>query len=440
MANGIMNILKKEVKEMVRDPRLLLGMIIVPLIMFPVMGGAMNASMSTIEDSTNVIDLGIVNLDHGNRSMDLIDFLVGKGVNDVYYSPSEAWLEMNGTTEINLFMFIMPEFTEAIESNGSALVVLYTPLETFSITEGVSSEVIQGYVLQYSQTIIDERFQAAYPGQDLGGLENPVYVPSYSVIDGEVQTVHPSSVVSQLMTQSVMMPVILMMLLIMGAQLAATSVAMEKEEKTLETLLTTPVPRSSILIGKIGGVVAVAAIAIIAYGFGFSFYVSSITSMSTDSGVNLADLGLVPSTTGMMLLMVTLFLALVAALSMAVLVASFTEDVRSAQALMGVIYLPIFMPAILLMFVDVSQLPTALQAMVYALPFSYPVLAAKAMYTSQFTMIFIGIIYQIVFTLVTIYAASWLFSSEKILTAKINLKNQKKGKTGFPLIDALSRK
>ena len=80
MAGGFFNIMKKEVKEMVRDPRLLLGMIIVPLIMFPVMGSAMSASMSTVEESASIIDLGVVNMDNGNRSDELIDFLISKEV------------------------------------------------------------------------------------------------------------------------------------------------------------------------------------------------------------------------------------------------------------------------------------------------------------------------------------------------------------------------
>ena len=440
MVSGLFNIMKKEVKEMVRDPRLLLGMIIVPLLMFPVMGGVMAASMETVEESARVIDMGIVNLDDGNRSQELISFLVGKGINESYYSYDDAWTAINTTDESNVFMFIMPEFTTTIENNGSALVVLYTPMQTYSITEGIPSEVIQSHIRQYSQIVIDERFMEAYPGQDIQALENPVSYPSFSVINGEIQKIHPSTVTQQMMTQSMMIPIVLMMLLIMGAQLAATSVAMEKEEKTLETLLTTPVSRASILFGKISGVVAVSAIAIVAYGFGFSFYMSSMTAMSADAGVNLADLGLIPTTTGMIILMVTLFLSLVAALSLAVLVASFTEDVRSAQALMGIIYAPIFLPAIILMLVDISQLPSALQTLVYAIPFSYPVLAAKALYTNEFTMIFIGIIYQIIFTIVTIYLASWLFSSEKILTASFKFNKDKKGKSGFPIIDALRRR
>ena len=38
MLRDLKAIVSKEVKELVRDPRILLGMIIVPVIMFPIMG------------------------------------------------------------------------------------------------------------------------------------------------------------------------------------------------------------------------------------------------------------------------------------------------------------------------------------------------------------------------------------------------------------------
>jgi len=143
---------------------------------------------------------------------------------------------------------------------------------------------------------------------------------------------------------------------------------------------------------------------------------------STGASLDLGAIGLTPSTTGMVLLFVTLFLSLLSALSLSVLVASFTEDVRSAQSLLGVLYVPIFIPALILMFVDISQLPTAVQTAILAIPFTYPVLAAKSMYTGDFALVMVGIVYQLIFTVIIIYIASRFFSSEKILTARLNLK------------------
>ena len=46
MLKGFGNILVKELKELIRDPKILLGMIIVPLIMFPILGAVMNSQCS----------------------------------------------------------------------------------------------------------------------------------------------------------------------------------------------------------------------------------------------------------------------------------------------------------------------------------------------------------------------------------------------------------
>jgi ABC-2 type transport system permease protein len=424
MASPLMRIIKKEVLEMVRDPRLLLGMIIVPVLIFPLIGMSMSASVSSVEDSMSHIELGIVNLDGGNRSDDLISFMVAHGITDSYYSSADLDMMLGGIKyPVDLFMVIQQNFTQTIEANGSALVVLYTTLETYSISEGLKSEGISALVYEYRESVLNERIAQSYTGVDISEVKNPVVVSSLSVIDGEVVANSPSEITNQMMTQSIMIPMVLMILLIMAAQLAATSVAMEKEEKTLETLLTTPVPRSTILFGKIAGVVVISAIAVVAYMVGFSYYMSSMNAISSDgSGIDLAAIGLAPSPEGMVILLATLFLSLVSALSLSVLVASFTEDVRSAQSLLGVLYVPIFIPALVLMFVDISQLPGIAQGAILAIPFTYPILAAKAMYTGEYTLVLFGIVYQVIFTAVIIYVASRFFSSEKILTARLNLK------------------
>ena len=314
-------------------------------------------------------------------------------------------------------------FTQALESDGSALVLLYTPMRTYSMGESVPPEIILGYILEYRELVLDERISEAYPGQDVSEIRNPVVVGSLSVVEGQVVQNSPSEITAQMMTQAIMIPMVLMILLIMAAQLAATSVAMEKEEKTIETLLTMPVPRGTILVGKIGGVVVVSAIAVTAYMFGFSYYMSGLNAMSSEgNALDLAAIGLAPTLGGMALLFVTLFISLVSALSLAVLVASFTEDVRSAQSLMGILYVPIFIPSLVLMFVDISQLPGLAQGAILAIPFTYPILAAKAMYTGEYVIVLLGIVYQLVFTSIVIYAASRLFSSEKILTARFRLR------------------
>ena len=80
MAKGLITIIKKEVKEMVRDPRLLLGMIIMPLIMFPIMGLAMSETVDTVEESTRHIQIGVIDLDDDYRAQKLIEHLAERNV------------------------------------------------------------------------------------------------------------------------------------------------------------------------------------------------------------------------------------------------------------------------------------------------------------------------------------------------------------------------
>jgi len=388
----------------------------------------MSATVESVELSASNINIALINQDLGNRSDGLIDIFNDNGItilNYPYDEPEALFAEQD--PEYSVIVVIPPDFTFNIENESSVVVNFYTVMETYSISEEIPAAVLASHVREYKQSIVDERLAGAFPDQEPWMVENPIITSNEAVIDGAIiENISPGQIAEQMMLQSMMMPLVMMMLLIMAAQLAATSVAMEKEEKTLETLLTMPVSRNAILFGKVGGVVAVSSLAVVAYMAGLSYYISSVSSISGDAGLNLAEIGLVPSTTGIILLLITLFLSLIAALSVAVLLGSLTEDVRSAQALMGVLYVPIFIPAIVLMLGDITQLPSAIQTIVYAIPFSYPVLAAKAMYTGLYTPILFGIVYQVIFTGVMIMLAGKLFSTEKILTLRINLK---KGKT-----------
>jgi len=203
-------------------------------------------------------------------------------------------------------------------------------------------------------------------------------------------------------------------------QIAATSVAMEKEEKTLETLLTSPVDRFAILMGKVSSTVIVAGVAAVTVLVGYSYMLGSITmGIPLAANIDLVSLGLVPSTFGYVLLGVSLFITLLSALALAVIMSAFSENVRSAQALVGYIYPIIFVPAMALMYLDINSMPLAIKAIFYAIPFSHPIIASKAVVMGDYASVAFGIVYVAIFTVVIMYIASRMFSTEKIWTAKL---------------------
>ena len=126
-----------------------------------------------------------------------------------------------------------------------------------------------------------------------------------------------------------------------------------------------------------------------------------------------------PSVGGYVLLGISLFFTLLSALALAVVMSAFSENVRGAQALVGYIYPLIFIPAMALIYLDVNSLPLAVKAIFYAIPYSHPILAAKAVVTGDYGTVVFGIVYVAIFTIVIMYIASRLFATEKILTAKL---------------------
>jgi len=256
---------------------------------------------------------------------------------------------------------------------------------------------------------------------------NVLYMTQSTIIKGEIQQgIDPAALSGLLISQALALPVTIMIMLTYSMQIAATSVAMEKEEKTLETLLTMPVDRFAILMGKLSSTIIVAGIAAVTMMIGYNYMLGSVTiGLPTDSSIDLVKLGLVPSPFGYVLLGVSLFITLLSALALAVIISAFAEDVRGAQSLIGYIYPIIFIPSLALIYLDFNSLPLIIKTILYAIPYSHPVIASKVVVFGDYTTVIFGIIYVAIFTVGIMYIASRFFATEKILTAKLRFNRKK---------------
>ncbi|MCL2691580.1 MAG: ABC transporter permease [Candidatus Bathyarchaeota archaeon] len=423
MLKGFTTVFIKELKELIRDPKILVSMILIPLIMLPVMGFVMGYAVNSVEDQSQNSTLMILNNDHGDWSQQFIDYLS---------------LAMN----VQVLTDISPQ--QVIDQN---LLAEYGSTQFLEIPQGFSQNMtlhINGDYTITTNVNIYGVFQGGGMFSDLGSTEVAAYVNAFNravapdtvltshstIIKGQVQEgIDPASLSMLMLSQSIALPMTVMIMIISSMQIAATSVAMEKEEKTLETLLTSPVDRFAILMGKVASTVIVAGIAAVTVLIGYSYMIGSVTMGIPDTvNVDLVALGLVPSTFGYILLGISLFVTLLSALALAVVMSTFSENVRSAQALIGYIYPLIFIPSIALMYIDLNSLPIVIKAILYAIPFSHPMIASKAVIMGNYTTVLFGIVYVTIFTIIIMYFASKLFSTEKILTAKLMLKRETKKK------------
>jgi ABC-2 type transport system permease protein len=413
LLRGFGSFLLKELKELIRDPKILLGMIIVPLIMFPVLGAVMSFSVESAKESAGKTAILVLNHDRGDKSTQFIAYLNSSlRVYVTNASTAGDAVPQLATYNATEMVEIPAGFSQNVSENKGVKVKFYSVFSGGGILEGIGSSIVDSLVGQFNRDVAPD-----------------VIIPEPAVIiKGKiVENVDPRVLSNLMISQAVALPITILILLTYSMQIAATSVAMEKEEKTLETVLTLPMDRFSILMGKLSGSIIVAGVGAAAYMIGFNYYMGSLSGFSqTVASPDLASLGLMPSLFGYLLLGISLFITLLSALALAVILSAFAEDVRSAQSLVSYIYPLIFIPSLALMYIDISALPVWLKFVLYAIPFSQPIIASKAVIMGDYLTAGLGIVYVTAFTLVIMYIASRLFATEKILTAKLKLRGLRK--------------
>jgi len=424
LLKGLFNIIVKEVKELVRDPKILLPMIIIPLIMFPLMGFAIQTSMEAAEGGMKEISVAVMDLDGGPVAESLRINLTDWNAKIVQLDDPNLTKAFNYVQESNLTgLIVIPSgFSQNITEGGTSELEVYTPFRGGSIIESTSSSAVSALLSFFENNLVDQRIDEKFTEPPTTVL-NPIDLSEKSIIKGKGVDINPTVLFGLVISQSTIMPVGIMMLLIFAMQLAATAVASEKEEKTLETLLTLPINRFMILAGKLTGSIIVAIVGAVAYLVGFSYYMNSFTGMiPTGVGVDLASIGLAPTLLSYVLLGLSLFMALLSALALAMSLSVFAEDVRGAQALVGPLSILLVFPMIFTMFTDITALPFPLSIILLAIPFTHPLLASNVAFTGNYLLAIGGIVYMAIFTVGVLYVAARLFGTEKILTAKLKFK------------------
>src|SRR3990170_7619338 len=76
MLKGFKTIFIKELKELIRDPKILIGIIIIPIVMFPALGAVLGYAQQSAIEQAQKTKLLILKNDNGNWSQTLIDYLL----------------------------------------------------------------------------------------------------------------------------------------------------------------------------------------------------------------------------------------------------------------------------------------------------------------------------------------------------------------------------
>ena len=164
MLKGLFNIIVKEVKELVRDPKILLPMIIIPLIMFPLMGFAIQFSMEAAEESMGEISVAVMDLDGGPVAESLRINLTDWNAKIVQLDDPNLTKAFNYVQESNLTgLIVIPSgFSQNITEGGTSELEVYIPFRGGSIIESTSSSAVSALLSFFESNLVDQRIDEKF--------------------------------------------------------------------------------------------------------------------------------------------------------------------------------------------------------------------------------------------------------------------------------------
>lgn len=431
-----LTLLNKEVRE------LLTIQMILPMIVTLVLFGAIGKLMSSESKKASVAQpVTVIDQDQSVISQQLIKSLRLSNFEVTVETKSSVDALLKNNTKAKAILVIPENFSRSVADGQVAPIKTYTMIHGFSVVGNQSALTVQAALQAFNEylgsQIISSKLNQANPSsftsvEEVLKLKNPVVSQDIMVVNGRQAEGNISQIISFLSQQTYFVPIILFLVIILAAQMIATSMASEKENKTLETLLSLPVKRQSIVAAKLIGAGVVALLLAVVYMIGMRYYINGLTdttssitnstlgASATPVAETIKALGLTFSGVGYVLLGITLFSGILCALAIAMILGSFVEDIKSVQGVISPLMVLVVIPYFLTMLTDFGSLSPSIQWAVYAIPFSHPFLAIQQLLLHNYQPVLYGILYQWVVIVVFILLAGRIFSSDRILTMRLH--------------------
>lgn len=420
-----LNLLRKEIKELVTLQLFISLLFTIGLFYFI---GQM--AKKEMKKAMMVQKICVLDLDRSPLSKSLLDNLRFMNF-QIEFSNSagqEEAIQSAKDGNANLLLVIPGGFGESVSKFEIQPIETYTFLRTFSISGTKNSAILGAVIKAVNNYISDDFLKKKFPDMNPGNLKNPIKSKDYVIVKNRMAEGSASSVTSFVYSQSIVVPIILMMIIIYSSQMVISAIAMEKQNKTLETLLTVPIGRTSIVTAKMLASGLVGLISAIIYMIGFKYYMGGLMSdvpVAANIGNVIHKLGLSLSTNGYILLGISLFAAILCALALATILGVLAEDYRSAQSLLMPVIFLVMIPYFISFFSDMNSLSVPLKVFILAIPFTHPFLATQNILLENYQSIFLGILYMLVFFAVLVFIAARIFSTDKVLTMKLRWRRKR---------------
>ncbi len=262
--------------------------------------------------------------------------------------------------------------------------------------------------------------------EQMAMLEAPVSLKETTIVGDKQAEASATMLSAYVMMSSMFVPIVIFLLIIYSSQMIMNAVATEKIDKTLETLLSAPISRLSVLLAKMTAASVVSALYAVAFLIGFKDMMGGMTdtiSGAIDSSV-VSQLGLDLSMGGYIMLVAQMFLSLLITLAISLILGALAKDAKSSQTLLLPIMGMVMIPYMISLFTDISALGP-FKWVLYAIPYSHTFMAQTNIILHDMPAYFGGLIYQLILLIICMGCAVKMFTSDKIFTLNLNFGERK---------------
>lgn len=430
------NLFRKELKEMLSLQTIMT--MVISVIVLVAAGQAMSGAMS--ENSETAADITICDKDNTEFTKNVISALKATvkeqgGEVRLVEINSDNYSEELKKLDENSVVIIPQGFTDQVTANEKAKVQFVQRMTSLAAMSNpnTGSATALAVIEQAVKSTIYQTIDIS--ADQITQLEDPIELDETTVIGNKSDNVSSSMLLSLCSAQSMVVPIIMFVLIMFSSQMILSAISTEKIDKTLETLLSAPVSRLSVLTSKMLAAGVVAALQAIVYMFGMSKMTGSLTAgISADTSVYenaMQNLGLTMNIGQYVLVGIQMFLSILIALSISLVLGALAKDAKSAQTLLLPITLAAMIPYMLSMVVDIKTVSPVLRYLVYAIPFTHTFMASENVMFGNYPLYLGGLIYQLILLVICMTIALKVFMSDRIFTMSIGGKKQRKAGFSF---------
>lgn len=382
-------IFRKELLDNLRDRRsltmaIIFGPLFGPLLFMLIMQAVIQSRIAEEEKPTELAVIG------AEYAPNLLQFLQQNNIN-VQNSPDDP-VHAIRERQYKVILEISAEFGAQLHAGKPAVVRLYS--DRSNGKDHKSADRISTVLNSYNQRLVALRLQ-------LRGI-NPLTLSPIVIEDRDVST---STSRSALLLS--MLPFYLILSIVMGGfYLAIDTTAGERERKSLEPLLTLPVTRIQLVLGKLGATTFFCLISFVLALIIFSLVLPYIPLEKVNMSLNFGP--------GVILQLFCIGLPLVFFLStILMLVATFAKSYKEAQTYLSLIFI---LPTALILIAEMTSVSATLKTMLI------PIMSQHFLFldaikgeTSAPLLIAVSFLSTFLYGFIPLGASYWLYRQERLL-------------------------